>query len=215
MVLGPALIRATARCGAQLAREGDVRKEVLILLDGFAVATKRTKEGAQQNVAIHIGGDVIGQDGYVLGACFADVITLTKVDYIQFAHEQLAALLEVEPHFARAFWRQVAFQGAIGREWILNLGRRPALSRMAHLFCEIVFRLHLAGQGELSSCMMPMTQNDLGDALGLSTVHVNRTLMNMRKQGLVELRRGRLSIPDWHRLVEVAQFEGSCLMPAS
>ena len=212
---GGTFARATAPSGTQLAREGDLRREVLILLDGFAVAAKRTRDGMQQNVAIHIDGDVISRDSYALGTCSADVTAMTAVGFIKLAHEQLAKLLDTDPRFARAFWRQVAFQGAIEREGLLHLGCRPALARMAHLFCEIAFRLHRAGRGDLRGCMMPLNQMELAETLGLSTVHVNRTLQVLRQQGLIALRSARLVIPDWQRLVEVAQFESAYLTHAA
>ena len=184
----------------------------MIILDGFAVATKRTRDGTQQNVAIHVGGDVIGQDGYALGAALADVTALTTITFIRLAHNQLAELLDFDPRFAQAFWRQGVLQGAIGREWVLNMARRSAMARMAHLFCEVAFRLHPTGGDNLSSFTMPLTQVALGETLGLSAVHVNRTLQTMRKEGLIVLKHHRLTIPDWQRLVEVAEFESSCLI---
>lgn len=115
------------------------------------------------------------------------------------------------PPAHRAFWRETLIDAAIFREWITNVGRREARSRMAHLFCEMVVCLRAVVLSEGHTYDLPLTQTELGDALGLSTVHVNRTLMQLRGMGLVSWSGTRLAVLDWERLKQVADFDPSYL----
>jgi CRP-like cAMP-binding protein len=102
--------------------------------------------------------------------------------------------------------------GSIFSQWVVNVGRRNALSRIAHLLCEMAIRCNRAGQGNRTSFTLPITQADLGDATGLTNIHVNRTLRELRTQGIVELRAGTVTIPDWNRLVSVADFDAAYML---
>ena len=118
-----------------------------------------------------------------------------------------------ERHFrlARSLWRQTLIDAAIFREWVVNVGRREALNALAHLMCEFVLRMRVMGLAEGEECELPMTQAELGDALGISTVHVNRTLQELRAAGLIRLQGARLTVLDWERLKEVGEFDPTYL----
>jgi len=136
-------------------------------------------------------------------------LTLCRVGFIQ--HEDLRELCHAQPRIADAFWRETLVDGAIFREWMLNVGRREAYGRLAHLLCEMVSRLQAVGLVQDHICELPITQSELGDALGISTVHVNRTLQDLRSAGLITLRGGSLEVLDWDGLKRAADFDATYL----
>jgi CRP-like cAMP-binding protein len=111
----------------------------------------------------------------------------------------------------QAFWRQTLIDAAIFREWMTNIGRREAYNRMAHLFCEWIVRLRAVGLAQDHACDMPMTQAELADAMGISTVHVNRGLKELRGDGLISLKGSRLTVLDWEQLKQVGDFDPTYL----
>jgi CRP-like cAMP-binding protein len=127
------------------------------------------------------------------------------------SHETVRNLMQGCPRISDAFWRDALIDAAVFREWILNLGRREAYGRMAHLLCEFYVRLKAVGLTNGDACDMPFTQTELADATGLSTVHVNRTLQDLRGEGLITLRAGSLSVLDWDRLREAGEFDPTYL----
>lgn len=136
-------------------------------------------------------------------------ITECKVGFIQRA--DLRGLCDRYPRIAAALWRETLIYGAIFREWITNIGRRQALGRAAHLMCEYIVRARAMGLGEDYSCDLPITQEELADALGLSVVHVNRVLQELRKLNLIGLENRHLTARDWKRLKQVGDFDAQYL----
>src|SRR5215203_351233 len=112
-------------------------------------------------------------------------------------------------HFriANALWRETLIDAAIFREWMLSIGRRDAYIRIAHLFCEMLVRLRAVGLAEDHTCKLPLTQGQIGDALGLSDVHVNRVIQSLRGDGLIKFNRGVLTALDWEKLQEAGEFD--------
>lgn len=203
-------ILAAAQRGGLLCHEGEASSHVLLLASGFVVAVKRTANGEQQNVAIYLPGDLVDHESFTLGATRCGAIALTHVSYHRVPHARLRELLEVDAGHRAAFWRFVAYHGALAHEWLLSLGRRSAYARTAHFLCEIVYRAG-SGHAETGSCLMPLTQSELADTLGLSVVHVNRTLMRLKQERLISLRRGRVEVLDWPRFRAAAGFNPSYL----
>jgi CRP-like cAMP-binding protein len=121
-------------------------------------------------------------------------------------HKDLHDICTRYPRIAAAFWRETLIEGAIFREWVMNVGRREAYNRMAHLFCEMLTRLRAVGLVEDHACVLPITQSEFADAMGTTNVHVNRVLQQMRADGLIELKGDRLFVPDWDRLKEAGEF---------
>jgi CRP-like cAMP-binding protein len=115
------------------------------------------------------------------------------------------------PRIAGAFWRETLIDAAIFREWMVGMGRRRAPGRIAHFFCEMYARLDSIGMAENRTVPLPITQEELGDALGMSAVHTNRALQDLRAQGLITFERGRLTVDDWEGLVEVGEFDATYL----
>ncbi len=133
----------------------------------------------------------------------------SRVAYIP--HDAILALAAEHQDANHALWRETLIDAAIFREWIVNLGRRTALERVAHLFCEAYTRMHALGLADAHGFELPMTQSDLADMVGLTTVHVNRTLQELRRDGLIESRGRFHGIKDWERLKAVGDFDPSYL----
>jgi len=125
--------------------------------------------------------------------------------------EELGALCKRSPAIARALRIDGLVTAAIQREWTVNLGQRTARERLAHMMCEIFMRLDTVGLAEGTRCEMPLTQCDLGEASGMTSVHVNRTLQELRREGLISLSHRILTIPDFAALADVAMFAGGYL----
>ena len=132
-------------------------------------------------------------------------VTPCTVGFIQ--HEDLHKLLQAHPRLTDVFWRDTLVDAAIFREWMLGIGRRSARTRIAHLFCEMTARLTAVDLVEGNRVPLPITQTELGDALGLSTVHVNRTLQDLRSAGLVEWQGGVMTVLDWENLKAAGEFD--------
>ena len=136
-------------------------------------------------------------------------LTPCKLGFIQ--HDPMRELLRQHPRLTDVFWRDTLIDASIFREWMLGLGRRDAKTRVAHLFCEMVMRLRAVGLEQDNSVPLPLTQNEVGDALGLSTVHVNRTLQELRGENLVEWENGVLTVLDWEGLKLTGEFDPTYL----
>ena len=136
-------------------------------------------------------------------------LSACKVMFIP--HETVCDLVRQCPRIGDVFWRDTLIDAAVFREWIMNLGRREAYGRMAHLLCEFYVRLRAVGLTNGDACELPFTQAELADATGLSAVHVNRTLQELRGEGLITLRAGSLTVLDWDRLQEAGEFDPAYL----
>jgi CRP-like cAMP-binding protein len=124
----------------------------------------------------------------------------------------LRAFLRAHPRIADVFWRDTLIDAAVFREWVVNVGRRDAYARIAHVLCEVYVRLRAVGLVNGRAFEMPVTQAELGDATGLSTVHVNRTLQELRGNGLITTKKnGRVAIEDWERLQAAGEFDATYL----
>jgi len=192
-------------------REGDVPSVCCLLLDGFMHRYKVLPDGKRQILALHTPGDVPDLQSLFLRHLDHSLAASVPSTAAFIPHEALRALMRAHPTVADLFWRDTLIDAAIFREWIVALGQRSALSHLAHLLCEVFTRLRAVGLAQDQSCNLPLTQTELGDACGLSSVHVNRTLQELRGEGLIELHHGRLTILDWARLQEVAQFDPAYL----
>jgi CRP-like cAMP-binding protein len=192
-------------------REGDRPSECCLILEGFAYRYKLTEEGKRQIFSFHIPGDIPDLQSLHIDVMDHSLSSLTTCKAMFISHESVRNLMQGCPRISDAFWRDTLIDAAVFREWILNLGRREAYERMAHLLCELYVRLKAVGLTNGDACDMPFTQAELADATGLSTVHVNRTLQELRGDGLITLRAGSLSVLDWNRLREAGEFDPTYL----
>ena len=194
-----------------IVREGDRPSRACLLLEGFNCTYKVTGSGKRQIMSFNVPGDLADLQSLHLEVMDASVATITPCIVGFIDHAALRDICGRYPRIAAAFWRETLIDAAIYREWVMNVGRREATSRMAHLLCEIVVRLRAVGLAREDNVELPITQVELADALGLSTVHVNRVAQKLRADGLIELKDERLAIPDWEKLKQVGDFDPTYL----
>lgn len=195
-----------AEANRYLVREGGVPQESSLLVSGFAFRHKLTAEGERQIVSIHIPSDFIDLEGSMLPVADHNVQALTPCEYATVPIESLAALIDAHPRLARAMWIDTLIDGSIYREWVMNVGRRPARERIGHILCEFAARLESVGLDTNYGYELPMTQEQLADAAGLTPVHVNRTLKALEEDRLIIRKRRHILIPEWQRLREISGF---------
>ncbi|GAC1333867.1 MAG: hypothetical protein NVSMB26_15660 [Beijerinckiaceae bacterium] len=136
-------------------------------------------------------------------------IVASKAAFIP--HDALRDLSHAHPRIADVFWRDTLIDAAIFRQWLAGVGRKSAHDRIAHLFCEMFFKLKAVGLASADKFYLPITQTEIGDALGLSTVHVNRSIQELRGEGLITLIDHHLTIDNWEGLKETAMFDPTYL----
>ena len=202
----PFLVREL-KAGQDIVREQDRPSQCCVILDGFAFRYKIFDEGRRQILSFHIPGDIPDLQSLHLEVMDHSLATLVPTRVAFIPHHALQALLHAEPKIAGAFWREALIDASIFREWVGNIGRRPALARLAHVLCEIFTRIRALGLSDDHSFPLPVTQEELADAMGLSTVHVNRMMMELRAGGLIRTPRRAVIIENWEGLKEVGQFD--------
>ena len=192
-------------------RVGQDLNESTLLVEGLMCRYKDLRDGGRQISELNIAGDFVDLHSFTLKRLDHNIMTLTPCRIAPAPHEKLKRLTEQFPHLTRLLWFSTNLDAAIHREWMLSLGRRTAVARTAHLFCELFYRFGLIGMTEGDSYQLPITQTDLAECLGLTAVHVNRTLKVLREQGLVEFRGGTVTINDMDGLKRVAEFSPTYL----
>jgi len=192
-------------------REGDKPQALNLILSGWACRYKHLEDGRRQIIAFFLPGDLCDNHVFVLREMDHSVGTLTPVTFAQIPRRRIEEITLSHPRVTQALWWESLVGSAIQREWIVSLGQRDALERMAHLLCELFLRLRAVGLAEENRCELPLTQAELADAMGLSTVHVNRTLQELRAAKLIILKGRTLTIPDLEALQSAAQFNPSYL----
>ncbi|HEV2558789.1 MAG TPA: Crp/Fnr family transcriptional regulator [Microvirga sp.] len=202
-----ALTRSRALpAGSDIAVEGRAPEACTVLLDGWAARYKLLDDGKRQITGFLIAGDLCDLDGLLAGFMDHSVTALTQVTVAPIPRDLLMRLMERHPGIANAIQQDLLSEAAIAREWVLNVGRRSAYQRIAHVLCEMALRLERAGLARRSEFRFPVRQADLADATGLTTVHVNRTIQAMRGDGLVTWSGSNVVIPDWERLQQAGAF---------
>ena len=199
------------QAGRTLVRAGVPLSHSMLVIDGIVTRFKDLADGQRQIQEVHVPGDFTDLHGFLLKRLEHNVGTLTRARIALFPHEQIRRITEEQPHLARLLWFSTLIDAAIQREKILSVGRRPALARLAHLLCELKIRLEVIGLAEDGTFALPLTQLDLGDASGLTSVHVNRMLKQLRDDRLVTFRGGQVTIHDWPRLQQVGEFDRAYL----
>lgn len=194
-----------------IAREGDRPKDVQLILTGWACRYKQLEDGRRQVVSFFLPGDLCDLNIFILREMDHSIGTITPVSIADLSRDFFNEMSADHPRIITAFWWESLVTAAVQREWTMNLGQRTALERMAHLLCEIFFRLRVAGLTREDSCDFPLTQADLADATGLSKVHVNRTLQELRSAGLIALKGKMLAVPNLDRLMNAGMFNANYL----
>jgi CRP-like cAMP-binding protein len=200
-----------APAGKTLVTTGQPLTHSTLLVDGLVARFKDLHDGPRQITEIHVAGDFVDLHGFLLKRLEHNIGALTPVRLAYIPHRALIRITEREPHLTRLLWLSTQMDAAIQRERILSIGRRSALSRIAHLLCELYVRLEVVGQVDGRSYTLPLTQLDLADATGLTSVHVNRMLRELRDAQIVTFRSNVVEIHDLARLEQAAEFDRAYL----
>ena len=187
-------------------READTPEHCAILISGFAYRQKLTGDGSRQIVALHIPGDALDFQNLFLDVSDHSLQMLTRAEVAFVTMRDLQVLARARPAVGHAILVKILVEASIFREWVLNVGRRDSKTRVAHLLCELGVRLDAEGLAEDYGYELPMTQEQLADAVGLTPVHVNRTLKALEAEGLIVRSKKSISFPDWKRLRSVGDF---------
>lgn len=194
-----------------LISEGDKPRHVHLMLDGWACRYKQLPDGKRQIVSLFVPGDFCDVNVYILKYMDHSIGAITRLRVAMITPEEMNALTAERPRITQALWWHELVTAAVQREWTLNLGQRSAYERLAHLLVELYVRLEAVHRAHNGRCDFPLTQNDLADATGLTAVHVNRTLQELRRDGLIELERKQLQILDLERMMDVSMFNPNYL----
>jgi CRP-like cAMP-binding protein len=197
--------------GSYLIREGDLPKYCCVLVSGFAFRHKVTGDGQRQILSIHMAGEFIDLDNIYLETSDHNVQALSRAEIAFVPRDAVSDLTAARPGVARALWTDTLIDAAIFREWVVNVGRRTSIARIAHLLCEVALRMEAADLTTGGKYQLPMTQEQIADAAGLTPVHVNRVLKELGRLGLIVREKRAISIPDWDRLRHIGDFNARYL----
>ncbi|HZP78138.1 MAG TPA: Crp/Fnr family transcriptional regulator [Pseudolabrys sp.] len=194
-----------------LLREGDRPEAVTLVLDGMLARYHALANGKRQYLSFHIAGDLPGAQTLFLDRVDYAVCGVGRAEIASVMHEDLLALFKQRPMIGFAVWRETLVDAAICRQAITNNSSRAPRTRMAHLFCELYYRARSAGLGETKLLQLSLHQAQLGDALGMSLVTVNRSLQALRRTGAIQFRNGLLTVHNWQRLAAIGEFDAAYL----
>lgn len=206
-IMGAAAEVVEIKAGEDLVVVGQRPTTSMLVARGFTCRYRILPEGTRQLMALHIPGDFVDLHSFLLKEMDHSVGALTSCLVVVFPHDRLRRLTEEHPHLARLLWLLTLLDSAIHREWLVGMGRRSALQRTAHLICETYTRLHVIDLARDNSFDLPITQSALADAVGISTVHINRVLQELRQDALITWDGGLMKIGDWDRLASLAEFD--------
>lgn len=192
-------------------RRGQRVRTTMLLLDGAMCRYMDARDGYRQLVAYQVPGDFVDLHGYPLLRLDHDVGTLAESRVAMIPHERVDAIVRERPGLARILWRSTLLDAALHREWIFRLGRLDAAGRVAHFLSETCNRMNAVGRVHDGAFALPLTQQDLGEACGLTGVHVNRTLRRLREDGIAEVARGEVRVLDAKRLARLGEFDADYL----
>ena len=192
-------------------RAGDELNESLLLVDGWMARVKSLRDGQRQATEIHVSGDFADLHAFTLKRLDHDVVTITDCSLAVVPHDRVEELITNHPRLQRVYWFATNLDAAIHRESALSLGRRSAQSRLAHLFCELEVRLRIVGLASPGGFAFPLTQEDISECLGMTPVHLNRSLQELRARGLLRLESRWATILDAAGLAELAEFDPTYL----
>ena len=208
------LPRAIVTIGKQraLITEGDAVSHCWVILSGYCVRYKIVGDGGRQILSIHMKGDLVDLQNSLLGIADHGVQTLTECEMAKIPIEAIRLLSDARPTIKDALWYDTLVDGSIHREWVANVGRRDGQTRIAHLLCEFALKLEAVSLGEQLDYELPMTQDQLADATGMTPVHVNRVLQTLARNGLIErITAKSVLIGDWKRLAAAGDFNRAYL----
>ncbi|WP_137679485.1 Crp/Fnr family transcriptional regulator [Aurantiacibacter suaedae] len=197
--------------GDYIAREGQKIGFCSLILDGFAARFKETAAGERQIMEVQIPGDFVDLHSYPLEVLDHSIAALTPCKVARLPHRALTQLIEDHPRFARILWFATMVDASMHREWLLNIGTRNGMARIAHLMCEIYSRSQLVGLTEGGKFRFPLSQTQIGECLGYTQMHVNRMLKKLRQVGVIAGTGQVVEILDWEGLQRLAEFDPAYL----
>ena len=209
-----ALPHAIRNCeaGNYIVREHDRAENACVILSGFAIRHKIVGGGHRQILSVHMKGEAVDLQNTLLRTSDHSVQMLSRGAVALIRRDAVEQLAFERPAVGKAMWIDTLVDASIHREWVANIGRRDARTRIAHLLCELSLRLKVAGLGQQDNYEMPMTQEQLADATGLTPVHVNRSIKSLEAEGLIERSSPRsITIGDWRKLADFGDFNSQYL----
>lgn len=197
--------------GEEIVADGEVSTHCCLVVSGYVYRSKLLPSGSRQIFSLHMLGDIPDLHSLHLPKMDHNLAAMSDSRVAYIAHSEINKALEQAPELIGLFWRTTLIDSAAFRAWLLMLGQADASTRMAHLFCEMFTRAAMAGLAEGSSFPLPLTQNDLADYLGISLVHANRTLQDLRSSGVLEFQHQTATILRWNELRAMGQFDPAYL----
>ncbi|MCJ2012214.1 Crp/Fnr family transcriptional regulator [Methylobacterium sp. J-076] len=199
------------RAHTDLIQEGDIPERVHLILDGYACRYKILPDGQRQIMAYFVPGDFCDLNVFILDQMDHTIGTISPCQVVEISRQAIDELMAQYPQVTRALLWCALVDEAVLREWLVNIGSRQADQRIAHLFCELLLRLEAVGRVNENSYTFPFTQTDIADTMGLSDVHVSRTLRELRRLELITLKRRVLTILDVEQLKAYCGFNPNYL----
>ena len=197
--------------GAYIVREGERATRCCLILSGFMHRNKVVGDGARQILALQLRGDMVDLQNSFLRTADHNVQALTPCEVAFIPREALKRIAFERPAVGEALWFDTLVDASIAREWVANVGRRDSRTRVAHVLCEFALRLEVAGLGDHREWELPMTQEQLADVVGLTSVHVNRTLKSLAENGLIQRTGRSVTVTDWKALATAGDFRSAYL----
>lgn len=196
---------------AHIVRAGEHQSKSRLLLAGWVARAKILEDGRRQITEIHIPGDFVDLHSFLLKRLEHDIVALTPCVIGNVDHGRLREISDSQPHLTRMLWLTTLIDAAIHREWMTAMGRQSALSQIAHLICELYLRHEIVGLAADYRFDFPLTQEEIGDVCGLTSVHVNRIFQEIRARGLIATEQQKMTILDWRGLASLGQFDPTYL----
>lgn len=208
-----AIITESARfeTGDDIVVQGSRPAYSTLMLEGISARYKILEDGSRQITALHVAGDFVDLHAFMLKTMDHGIVAMSPCRVAFADHADLKTVTETRPHLTRLLWLDTLVDGAVHREWIVAMGRRSKKSHLAHLICELYVRLKVVGLVEGASFRLTLSQSEMADVLGLSLVHLNKTLQLLRKEGAVRWDNKLVEILDWDRLANIAEFDATYL----
>jgi CRP-like cAMP-binding protein len=194
-----------------MSRRGEVLRQSTLLIDGFICRHMDARDGYRQVLSYQVPGDFVDLHGFPTRIIDHDIATITEATVAYVPHDRLQAIMAGYPHLSRLLWFSTMLDAAMHREWIFRIGRLDAVGRLAHFLSETHARMLAIGRAKDGVFVLPMTQQDIGETCGLTSVHVNRVVRRLREDGLATVSRGTVEIHDSEKLARVGEFDSSYL----
>ncbi len=214
-ILGMLSHASQTRAHRDIVSPGDRVGHACLIVDGLAGRFDSVVNGHRQFTAFHIPGDMCDLHSVVIPTASWGIEALATTTVLRVPHAEVRRVAYAYPAVALAFWRDTTVDASIVAKWVTNVGRKDARSRTAHLLCEMAVRMEQAGIGSREAFVLDATQAQLADALGLTPVHVNRTLKALRQEHLLTTEGRCVRIQDWQGLAALGQFDPAFLHVAA